>query len=288
MSLSLGNTSIGSIYLGPTKVGEAYIGGTKVYASVDPYNPLRLPPYTIRLKFTDGVTPTFSKGTAVQVSSSPNVWDLTYNNTDWKNLNSQHTDIVEVLGANSTGVTNMTYMFNYCTSIATVPLFDTRSVSDMSYMFNNCSSLTAVPLFNTSNVKDMTYMFNYCTLLTTVPLFDTSIVSNMSGMFRKCTSIATAPLFDTRSVTSMTSMFSDCSSLTAVPLFNTNGAPTMNSMFYGCSAVQSGALALYQQVSTQAITPGHNTSTFKNCGINTVTGAAELAQIPSSWGGTGT
>ena len=45
-----------------------------------------LPPYTIRLKFTEGVTPTFSKGTAVQVSSSPNIWDLTYENTDWNNL----------------------------------------------------------------------------------------------------------------------------------------------------------------------------------------------------------
>ena len=45
-----------------------------------------LPPYTIRLKFTEGVTPTFSKGTGVQVSSSPNVWDLYHQANRWNNL----------------------------------------------------------------------------------------------------------------------------------------------------------------------------------------------------------
>ena len=33
MSLSLGNTTIGSLYLGSTKVGEAYLGNVKVYES---------------------------------------------------------------------------------------------------------------------------------------------------------------------------------------------------------------------------------------------------------------
>ena len=42
-----------------------------------------LPDNTIRLLYKDGVTPTFAKGTATQVSQSPNVWDLTYNNTYW-------------------------------------------------------------------------------------------------------------------------------------------------------------------------------------------------------------
>ena len=46
----------------------------------EPPAPL-LPDKTIRLKYVDGVTPTFSKGTAVQVSSSPNVWDLTCNDS---------------------------------------------------------------------------------------------------------------------------------------------------------------------------------------------------------------
>ena len=43
---------------------------------------------------------------------------------------------------------------------------------------------------------------------------------------------------------------------------------------------------MYQQMSTQATPPTSYTDTFKNCGRDTTTGAAELAQIPESWGGT--
>lgn len=42
-----------------------------------------LPDNTIRLLYKDNVTPTFSNGTAVQVSQNPNIWDLTYNNRFW-------------------------------------------------------------------------------------------------------------------------------------------------------------------------------------------------------------
>lgn len=172
-----------------------------------------LPPYTIRLKFNEGVTPTFTYGTGVQVSSSPNVWDLTYENTAWNVLLRNQTDLLEVIAANTAGITNM------------------------------------------------------------------------AGMFYGCTSLTAVPLFDTASVTRMATMFYDCRSLTSIPLFDTSSVTIMSSMCYGCVNVQSGALALYQQASSQATVPSH-TTTFANCGLYTVTGAAELAQIPTSWGGT--
>ena len=82
-------------------------------------------------------------------------------------------------------------------------------------------------------------------------------------------------------------MFQGCTSLTAVPLFSLPSITSMSAMFKDCTAVESGALALYQSVSTQANPPSSHTGTFTNCGANTVTGSAELAQIPSDWGGTG-
>ena len=197
-----------------------------------------LPPYTIRLKFTEGVTPTLSKGTGVQVSSSPNIWDLTYTIKNWISLCSGQSDLIEVIGANTTDVTNMSDMFINCSALTTVSLFDTSSVTNTSYMFSSCSSLTSVPLFNTSSVTNMNYMFNKCSSLTTVPLFNTSNVTNMTRMFSNCTN------------------------------------------------VQSGALALYQQASAQATPPTKHSYTFYKCGRDTTTGAAELAQIPTSWGGT--
>ena len=259
MPIKLGNTSIGAIYLGSTKISEVYLGSVKVFGSAP-----TLPPYTIRLKFEDGATPTFSKGTLSQVSEWPNVWDLYYDSTSWAYLCENQYELIEVIAANTSSVTSMTSMFEGCSFLTTVPLFDTSSVTDMSRMFHGCDSLTTVPLFDTSSATSMREMFHICTSLTTVPLFDTS------------------------SVTSMMEMFHGCDSLTTVPLFDTSSATTMSSMFFGCVNVQSGALALYQQASTQANPPSQHSGCFLNCGSQTVTGAQELAQIPSSWGGTGT
>ena len=241
-----------------------------------------LPPYTMRLKYQDGVTPAFSKGTGVQVSSSPNIWDLTYENTDWSQLLYTHTNLLEVIAANSTGVTNMVYMFGYCYNLTSVALFDTSSATSMAYMFTGCSRLTSIPLFDTSSVTRMSSMFTDCTSLTSVPLFDTSSVTRMDNMFHSCYSLTSVPLFDTSSVTDMGYMLAYCYNLTSVPLFNTSSATGMYDMFLNCYKVESGALALYQQASTQPTVPTHY-GAFKDCGRDTVTGAAELAQIPSDW-----
>lgn len=123
-------------------------------------NPLDLPPYTIRLKYKDGITPTFTKGTGVQVSQEQNIWDLTYENSDWSYLLYIHDDLLEVLGANATGVTNMAHTFDLCSSLTSVPLFDTSNVTDMSGMFRYCTLLASVPLFDTINVTDINNMFS--------------------------------------------------------------------------------------------------------------------------------
>lgn len=199
------------------------------------FSALPLPANTLRLRFQDGVTPTNSKGTLTQVSSSPNVWDWTYNNEYWSNAWNDNDTLLEVIDAGDTSGVKYTYqMFTNCTSLTSVSLFDTSNVITMASMFGNCTSLTSVPLFNTSNVMDMSYMFGNCT------------------------------------------------SLTSVPLFNTSKATSMEYMFYGCYKVESGALALYQQASSQRTPPAH-TYAFRYCGRDTTSGAAELAQIPSDW-----
>lgn len=250
----------------------AYSGETLVYNNecellwsdyIDPYNPLNLPPNTVRVRTNDGAAPkknsNTSYETATLVEGTTDVYDVYKSGTDFAFLFFNSNNVEEVLGANTTGITNMYAMFNYCTSLTNVALFDTSSVTDMRIMFVNCYSLTSVPLF------------------------DTSSVTNMYSMFNKCSALTSAPLFNTSSVTSMEYMFSDCSALKMVPLFNTSSVVFMNGMFENCTNVQSGALALYQQASTQANPPSKHTGTFKNCGSNTTTGAAELAQIPDDW-----
>lgn len=156
---------------------------------VDPYNPLGLPANTIRVKFTSGYTPSMGD-TQTLVDSNENIWDIYKESNNWSALFVENINVIEFLGANTTNVTNMSWMFGYC---------------------------------------NITY----------IPLFDTSSVTNMSGIFASCV------------------------------------------------YVEIGALALYQQASTQVNPPSSYQNAFNNCGRDTVTGAAELAQIPSSWGGTG-
>ena len=364
MPIYLGSHKLGDICKGSGSITRGYYGSTLVYEKPQPQP--SLPPYTMRLLYKDGVTPTSRLGTLSQVSSSPNVWDVTYENSDWEFLltYSTYSDLLEVLGANITGVTSMCGVFYKCTSLTNVALFDTRSVTNMAAMFEGCSSLTTVPLFDTSHVTFMNGIFRDCSSLTTVPLFDTSALTMMQNVFNGCSSLTTVPLFNTSAVcdtnslfkgcTSLTSvplfdtsslqyaqeMFSGCTHLTSVPLFNTSSLVDMEGMFYncyslttlplfntssvvkmgsyglyglgafqncwvltslplfdthlvedmtrafmGCNRVQSGALALYQQASTQSNPPTHHQLAFTDCGAGTESGAAELAQIPQSWGG---
>ena len=185
----------------------------------------------------------------------------------------------------SSALKDVEQMFYGWASLIEAPYFETSGVNNMTSMFKNCQSIRSIPLFDTSSCTNMSYMFSRCTSLTTVPLFNTSSCTDMGGMFDSCTSLTTVPLFDTSSCTDMGAMFYNCTALTSVPLFDTSSCTNMNNMFIWCTKVESGALALYQQASTQANVPTHS-GAFKYCGSNTVTGSAELAQIPTSWGGT--
>jgi surface protein len=129
-------------------------------------------------------------------------------------------------------------MFEGCSSLQTVPLFNTASVTNMSNMFYTCYSLQTVPLFNTAAVITMTNMFNGCYPLQTVPLFNTASVTIMTNMFFDCSSLQSVPLFNTASATNMTSMFEGCSALQTVPLFNTASVTNMNAMFNSCLSLQ--------------------------------------------------
>ena len=74
-------------------------------------------------------------------------------------------------------------------------LIGVEKITDMSYMFDGCSSLSSLPdisKWNTSNVKDMSYIFYGCSSLLSLPdisKWNTSNVNNMSHMFYECSSL---------------------------------------------------------------------------------------------------
>lgn len=183
----------------------------------------------------------------------------------------------------TSNVTTMWATFYECFEITSVPLFNTSKVTTMRWMFEGCRSLPTVPLFDTSRVTHTDEMFSGCHTLTSVPLFDTSNVTNMWGMFRDCDALTTVPLFDTHEVEYMTYMLFNCTSLTSVPLFATESVIDMSYMCVRCVNVAGGALALYQQASSQQYPPSRHDATFRNCGTNTAAGRADLLGIPQDW-----
>ena len=151
--------------------------------------------------------------------------------------------------------------------IKKIPLIDTSAVTDMSYMFDSCSSLTTIPQLNTSNVIDMYYMFNDCSSLTTIPQLNTSNVIGMYYMFNNCSSLTTIPQLNTSNVTNMTYMFSNCTSLTTIPQLSTGNVTSMSYMFYGCKN-----LILIPQLDTSNVTNIRNMFSYYPCSALTTLG----------------
>ena len=267
-----------------------------------------LPPNTLRLRYKDGVTPTFTKGTAVHISTSPNIWELT--SIDWYDAFQGHTDLLEVVDSGDmSSVTDMCRTFKDCSSLISVCPMNVR-LNKLSRMFQNCSSLVSAPFITITPMDGYCdYIFDGCTSLTSVPLLDTSSFTTANFMFRNCSSLTTVPAFNLRRASSTASMFEGCTSLTTVPTFTLPYTNQLNSMFKGCTSlttmpsitlsrdlsrcisvfedcinIESGILNMYNNLSSKTVIYYTiYSSCFKNCGINTTTGAAELAQIPSDW-----
>ena len=123
---------------------------------------------------------------------------------------------------------NSNRLFQNLTALEEIDLssFDTSNVTDMSYMFNYCNSLTELDVssFNTSKVTNMATMFQRCDSLKTLNVsnFDTSNVTNMGYIFGSCYNLETIYLgsFSTKSAIYIYNMFRLCSSLKTIYVNN--------------------------------------------------------------------
>lgn len=298
------------------------------------YNPLNLPPYTIRVGQRDATSTDTQfnltdKGTATLVGRDTidnlyvTIWDVTYNSNNWSNFFDVETkaagnNLIKVYGANSAGVTNMSYMFRdesmgydrlsryYCK-------FDTSSVTNMEGMFynNTFKSLSDIIAYDTHNVTNASYMyfgasFNNIEQDFTWPMLDLSKVTTTKSMFEEggtneFTYRITFPLFDLSKVVDAESMFHSRQYIT-VPKFNLSSLQNMKNMFFQCkNLIQNGtfdvpnlvncyytyaycnyatinAYAQYQKMAAVPTVTDHS-YTFLQCNGN--------GSIPNSWGGYG-
>lgn len=97
--------------------------------------------------------------------------------------------------------------------------------------------------------------------------------------------IAMNTTLDSSYATNMSSGFYYGSSLIKLYPDNyiVNNLTNVGDMFDGCTNVESGIIGTYNKLAALGAQVTTHSTCFHNCGSNTVTGAAELAQIPSDW-----
>ena len=242
------------------------------------YSPLR--PASFRFEFPAGYTPAACPESGApswewaQVSATPNVWDLfsSIGFSGWAGMRKGSSTLDDAL-SRATRLVEAD-----CTGCSLVAPYDTESYYGF---FRYLNITSAGPI---RNVRGNLYgLFEHCTALESIDSIAGSGITNTGYMFSHCSALKEAPLFDTSNTTRMHRMFAYCTALEEVPLLNTANAVTVYQMFVYCTGVKSGALALYNQMASQATPPEGHTQCFYNCGSGTTTGAAELAQIPSDW-----
>lgn len=232
---------------------------------VDPYNPLGLADNTLRIEVTEGSTVNVYDGTSTQISSSPNVWEISDPNgtqMPYYYLSSGG-HVLKVLGAKrKLGDATSDYAWSnvkddasYITYIGSVDLIGYDSAN----VFKNMSNLTHIGNVNVSDLSSFEDMFYNCSSLVEIGNIQMkSDVTNFKGCFQSCNSI------------------------TALPTLNLASATNVKNFMLECY-LYPHPLTIYNQLSNMGSQITVHDAAFHNCGRDTVTGAAELAQIPSGW-----
>ena len=267
-----------------------WLGNSIIPPAPDPYNPLHLPPYTLRIR-TDGNPPDESRGyttfvTATLVPGTSDIYDVTGEpGTSMRRLLAYSENVLEVLGANTAGITNMQEMFAGCSELIGSVVFDTTLVTNMEGMFHECVKLVTVPHFDTHNVTSFFQTFCDCELVESFPDFDTSSATNMWQMFCECYSLKRCPNINTHNVQNFDSMFWMCRNLEVVPQLDMTSATNVYAMFIYCYKAASGQLAMYNRMAEKSVLSplSQHRYCFTSCGRDSTTGSAELAQIPEGW-----
>jgi hypothetical protein len=189
---------------------------------------------------------------------------------------------------NTSSGTNFGAMFNTCYSLQSIPQLDTSSGTDFEGMFSGCYSLQSIPQLNTSSGTSFNNMFNTCYSLQSIPQLDTSSGTSFSGMFNYCYSLQSISLLDTSSGTNFASMFGTCYSLQSIPQLNTSSGTNFTGMFSNC----------YSLANVDAIFPNNRSISFASCALGPnalneiytnlpVASGTPTITVTSNWGTTG-
>lgn len=160
-------------------------------------------------------------------------------------------------------------------------------------MFANCTYMTSVPsslTFDFPSLLDASGLFVGCTgLVSAEAHFNFPLCTNAADMYEGCRVLEYIPenIYMPNCI-SIRGMFHNCFELKSISeTFRPASVENCSNAFEDCFKVGSGALSLYQFLSSKpvAVEPTSHRDVFWRCGRDSTTGHAELEQIPGSWGG---
>ena len=154
--------------------------------------------------------------------------------TRLKNAFSYWSSLEEVTCKIPSGVTDMGYTFNGCSSLVTAPEIPS-GVTSLDFTFSGCSSLVTAPEIP-SGVTSMNSTFYGCSSLVNALVIPDS-VTDIEYTFYGCTSLVNAPVIPD-SVTNIFYTFRNCTSLKEVTFLHTT-PPRYSYTLYGCSSLET-------------------------------------------------
>lgn len=175
--------------------------------------------------------------------------------------------LVAVPYYNTSNVTTVNSIFDYCRPLEFIPLWDLSKCTDFSNMFYSCKSIKTIPRYNTISAVTVASMVATCEQLSYMPLINTSNCLDFSGLFRGCPSLTEIPLLNTSKGTTFSVMFS-YSGIKNIVYLNTSMGTNFDHMFNYCYNLKTvplldlgSAISVYGMFENSAIItlPNFNT-----------------------------
>lgn len=233
LTLPFNGSPSNTVYWGD---GSSSLSDTHTYATAGDYD------VTIY-----GTSPGFNFFTYGDATSKAQVRDVKQWGTflqpgDWSLLFNQCGNLTGVSATDNPqfgSETNLSFMFGSCTSLGTTTTnmsgWNTSGITNMSSMFNSATSFNSnIGSWDTSSVTDMSTMFESCYAFNqNIGSWNVSSLINMSLMFHIATSFnQNLNSWNVSNVTDMTGVFAQANSFNGnISSWNVSSVTSMNSMF---------------------------------------------------------
>jgi hypothetical protein len=285
------------------------------YEWPDP-NPLNLPTNTMRVRCYPGSEISSRNSqyqlTKIGTENGCSIYDIKTTANNWNDLAAYikisqspamgRVGVSDILGINNSAITSIEnmfigrfgdpYTFGF-SELSSICYFDMSNVTNARSWFYACDTynLSGLPIYNTSSVTSFRGAFIQARVRQPITL-DCRSCLDLSYAFDAQESVITdyPNLKNTYNVTNWERAFgifaataSLKNSQLVIPDYDFSNATNVSGMFAGNLYVSGGISSTYAKLSALGNQITAHSACFRNCGVSSEQGRAELALIPSDW-----